>query len=128
VVEAPSMVRRPDGYVLFFSANHFGWEADQRFSNYAIGYARCEGPLGPCRDAPENPILASRFDRVTGCLSGPGHPTVIAGRGRDHIAFHAWAATKRCTKAAVERRDLYVAPIDWNGATPVIGPSLGRKG
>jgi len=123
VVEAPSMVRAPNGYVLFFSANHFGWEADQRFSNYAVGYAWCEGPMGPCTDAPENPILASRFDRETGCLSGPGHPTIFKASGRDYIAFHAWAATPDCRKAADERY-LYVAPLRWTDGKPRVEPSL----
>jgi beta-xylosidase len=123
VVEAPAMVRSPGGYTLFFSGNHFGWEADQRLSNYAIGYARCAGPMGPCTDAPENPILGSGFTRDSGCLSGPGHPTVIVTSGRSYIAFHAWAATAECRKAA-DRRYLYVAPLNWRGATPVIAPSL----
>ena len=73
------MVRRPDGgYTMFFSGNHFGWEADQRLSNYGTGYADCRGPLGPCTDAPENPWLRSFNERGTGCLSGPGHPTVLS--------------------------------------------------
>jgi beta-xylosidase len=124
VVEAPAMVRRPDGgYTLFFSANHFGWEADQRFSNYAIGYAQCEGPMGPCTDAPENPILYSYMSRSAGCLSGPGHPAVLNTRGRSFIAFHAWSATAGCRKAKDERY-LYVAPLSWKGGKPVIGASL----
>lgn len=124
VVEAPAMVRRPDGgYTLFFSANHFGWEADQRFSNYAIGYAQCEGPMGPCVDARENPILYSYLSRSAGCLSGPGHPAVFNARGRSFIAFHAWAATSGCRKAE-DKRYLYVAPLSWKDGKPVIGPSL----
>ena len=128
VVEAPAMVRRPDGgYSLFFSANHFGWEADQRFSNYAIGYAQCKGPIGPCTDAPENPILYSYNSRSAGCLSGPGHPAIFTAGGRSFIAFHAWAATAGCRKADDERY-LYVAPLSWKDGKPVIGPSLRRQG
>jgi beta-xylosidase len=123
VVEAPAMVRRPGGYTLFFSANHFGWEADQRFSNYAIGYAQCDGPMGPCTDAAENPILYSYFKRPAGCLSGPGHPTVFNAGARSFIAFHAWAATSSCRKAD-DKRHLYVAPLSWKEGKPVIGPSL----
>lgn len=125
VVEAPSMIRRPEGYMLFFSANHFGWESDQRFSNYAIGYARCQGPLGPCEDAPENPILSSYFDPKFGCLSGPGHPAVLEVSGRTYVAFHAWAANAACRKAA-DQRYLYVAPVRWQGGTPLIGPAVKR--
>ena len=48
LVEAPTMVRSPGGYQLFFSAAYFGWNHDQRTSRYGIGYANCSGPLGPC--------------------------------------------------------------------------------
>lgn len=123
VVEAPAMVRRPDGgYTLFFSGNHYGWEADQKLSNYATGYAQCEGPMGPCRDSPENPWLRSYSD-IRGCLSGPGHPTFVTSRGQSYIAFHAWAATSNCRKAANERF-LYVAPLYWKGDRPMLRPSL----
>lgn len=127
VVEAPTMVRRPGGgYTLLFSANHFGWEADQRFSNYAIGYAQCKGPMGPCTDAPENPILYSYFTRGAGCLSGPGHPSVFGVGQRSFIAFHAWAATSGCRKAQ-EKRFLYIAPLSWKNGKPVIGASVRAK-
>jgi beta-xylosidase len=123
VVEAPAMVRHPGGYTLFFSANHFGWEADQRLSSYATGYAACEGPMGPCTDAPENPILHSYNRKDAGCLSGPGHPSVLNTRGSSYIAFHAWSATAGCRKRDDERF-LYVAPLSWKDGKPVIGPSL----
>lgn len=123
VVEAPAMVRRPDGgYTLFYSGNHFGWEKDQRLSNYATGYAQCEGPMGPCVDSPENPWLRSHHD-IRGCLSGPGHPSIFTADGQSYIAFHSWAATVRCRKAADERF-LYVAPLRWKDDKPVIGRSL----
>lgn len=123
VVEAPSMVRRPDGYVLFFSANHFGWEQDQRLSRYAMGYATCEGPMGPCTDAAANPILYSYNNREAGCLSGPGHQMVFDTQGRSFIVFHAWAATSGCRRADA-RRYMYIAPLGWRGAEPQIAPSL----
>ena len=124
VVEAPAMVRRPDGgYTLFFSANHFGWEADQRLSNYGTGYAQCDRPMGPCTDAPENPVLHSYYKKGLGCLSGPGHPTVFQAEGRSYIAFHAWSANSGCRKVDDERF-LYVAPLSWKDGKPAIGPSL----
>ncbi len=123
VIEAPTMVRRGDGYVLFFSANHFGWETHQRLSPYAMGYARCSGPMGPCTDATANPILNSYNDRDAGCLSGPGHQSVFAVGERHFISFHAWAATKGCRRAD-NVRHLYVAPLLWNGDAPRLGISL----
>lgn len=88
-IESPTIVRRGDAYVLFYSANHSGWEPHQRLSPYAMGYATCEGPLRPCTDAPENPILYSCTDRKAGCLSGPGHQAVFEVAGRQFIMFHA---------------------------------------
>jgi beta-xylosidase len=123
VIEAPTMVRRGESYVLFFSANHFGWETHQRLSPYAIGYATCAGPMGPCTDAPSNPILHSYNDRKAGCLSGPGHQSVFSVGDRQFMSFHAWAATKGCRKAGNERH-LYVAPIVWEGDAPRLGVSL----
>jgi hypothetical protein len=117
------MVRHAGGYTLFFSANHFGWEADQRLSNYGTGYARCQGPMGPCTDAPENPWLRSYFAAGVGCLSGPGHQTIFQGGGRRYIAFHAWAANSACRKLKDERY-LYVATLGFQGDKPVIGTSL----
>lgn len=123
VIEAPTMVRRGQSYILFFSANHFGWETHQRLSPYAIGYARCAGPMGPCTDAPGNPILHSYNDRQAGCLSGPGHQSVFSVGERQFISFHAWAATRGCRKAGNERH-LFIAPLLWDGDTPQLGISL----
>ena len=39
MIESPTMTRHGDRYVMFFSANHFGWEEHQRVSPYAMGYA-----------------------------------------------------------------------------------------
>lgn len=124
VVESPTMVRNgAGGYTLFFSANHFGWESDQRLSNYAMGYARCESAAGPCVKARENPILRSYNTRQAGCLSGPGHQTVLEHDRRTFLVFHAWVATPTCQRAG-RGRAMYIAPLAWRGDTPVIGNSL----
>ena len=126
VVEAPTMVRSPAGYVMFYSAGYFGWNAGDRLSPYSMGYATCAGPLGPCSGAPENPILHSFRDREAGCLSGPGHQSVFQAGGRSFITFHAWAATSGCRKLEDERY-LYVAPLFWKDGKPQIAPSLRAK-
>src|SRR6185437_6486072 len=52
VVEGPSMLADGARFLLFFSANRFDT------ANYAVGYATCVSPLGPC--APHTrPILTS---------------------------------------------------------------------
>jgi beta-xylosidase len=123
LVEAPTMVRSPAGLQLFFSAAFFGWDPKERLSRYATGYATCSGPLGPCIDAPDNPILHSFNDKQAGCLSGPGHTSIFETRGRHFIAFHAWSATGDCRKGE-DKRYLYVAPLFWKDGKPQIGPSL----
>lgn len=123
VVESPSMIRTQNGYVMFYSAGYFGWNPENRLSPYAMGYATCAGPLGPCTDAPENPILHSFNDKDAGCISGPGHQSVFQANGKAYIAFHAWAANSSCRKQG-DARELYVAPLYWRDGKPAIGVSL----
>jgi beta-xylosidase len=127
VIEAPTMVRSPTGYAMFFSANHYGWENGQRLSAYSIGYASCSSPMGPCTDGPGNPILYSFNDKGSGCLSGPGHQSVFKAGGRDFVSFHAWAVAKGCRKAA-DKRYMYVASLSWNEGKPVFGRSVRLRG
>lgn len=127
VIESPTMVRHGGDYRLFYSANHFGWEPNQRLSPYAMGYARCAGPMGPCTDAADNPILHSYTDRTAGCLSGPGHQAVFEADGRSFIVFHAHAATRACGNAG-KGRYMYIAPLFWEDGEPRIAPSLRAAG
>ena len=124
VVEAPTMVKSPAGYELFFSGGFFGWNDNEApLSPYAMGYASCSGPLGPCKPAKENPILHSFNDREAGCLSGPGHQSIFTVGARTFISFHAWEANSACRKQD-DRRYLYVAPLFWKDGKPQIGNSL----
>jgi hypothetical protein len=118
------MVHSPAGYELFFSGGFFGWNVEEGgLSPYAMGYASCTGPLGPCTAAKENPILHSFNDREAGCLSGPGHQSIFQVGTRMFISFHAWEASSGCRKQD-DKRYLYIAPIFWKDAKPQIGPSL----
>jgi beta-xylosidase len=123
VIEAPTMVRNGDNYIMFFSANHYGWETHQKLSVYAMGYATCDGPMGPCKDATRNPLLYSYKDRKAGCLSGPGHQSVFEVGTRQFISFHAHAALRNCTNAK-KGRYMYIAPLFWENGEPTIGSSL----
>jgi beta-xylosidase len=123
VIEAPTMVRHDGAYTMFYSANDYGWQDTMRLSPYAIGYANCKGPLGPCTDSPNNPFLNSFNDPKLGCLSGPGHQTVIQAAGRSYIAFHAWQASSGCRRVDWERH-MYVAPLLWKNGEPAIGSVL----
>ncbi|WP_458388015.1 glycoside hydrolase family 43 protein [Sphingomonas sp. F9_3S_D5_B_2] len=127
VVEAPSMVRSPAGYQLFFSGGFFGWNPEEGgLSPYAMGYASCTGPLGPCKPAAENPVLHSFNEREAGCLSGPGHQSIFSVGARTFISFHAWQASSGCRKVD-DRRYLYVAPLIWNDGKPQLGQSLRER-
>lgn len=79
VVEAPQMALHAGRYDLFYSANDYASQA------YAVGYARCDGPTGPCREAPENPILSTGAG-----LNGPGHQSLFQYQGRTYLAYHGW--------------------------------------
>ncbi|MFL6733079.1 MAG: glycoside hydrolase family 43 protein [Sphingomicrobium sp.] len=127
VVEAPTMVRTPTGYQLFFSGGFFGWNPDSKLSPYAMGYANCSGPIGPCKASATNPILHSFNESEAGCLSGPGHQAIFTAANRTFLAFHAWSATKGCRNGD-DKRNLYVAPLFWKDGEPQIGPSLRMPG
>ena len=127
VIEAPTMILTPEGPVMLYSAGFFGWDHRQRLSPYAMGYATCKGPLGPCTDAKVNPILYSYNDpKDTGCLSGPGHQSIFRAGDRTFVSFHAWATTKGC-RPDKDARYLYIAPFGWENGRPVIAPSLRRQ-
>ena len=80
VVEAPQLVKRAGRYVLFYSGNRYD------STEYSVGYALCDSPLGPCRDAPENPIL-----RGGGGAAGPGHSFLVEQPdGSTWLLYHAW--------------------------------------
>lgn len=123
LVEAPTMVRAPSGYQLFYSGGYYGWNDDQRISPYAMGYSTCSSPMGPCKPSPDNPILHSFNDKQAGCISGPGHQSIFNVGQRSFIAFHAWAATKGCRKLE-DKRYFYIAPLFWKDGKPQLGPSL----
>lgn len=115
VVEAPTMVLHDGGYYLFFSANNYAGH------EYAVGYATCDSALGPCEDAPENPILASRL-KPPPMIIGPGHQTVFDLDGQTWILYHAWEVIGESRRG--DRRLLYIDRLDWVDGRPVVrGPT-----
>ena len=99
-VENPSMVVGGGAYWLVYSGAY--WAT----SRYAMGYARCDGPLGPCTEMSRGgPWLSSANNAV-----GPGGGAAFAGpEGALHLAFHAWAGGTGY--GAGGRRVLYVESI-----------------
>ncbi|MFC7534886.1 glycoside hydrolase family 43 protein [Actinoplanes sp. GCM10030250] len=112
VIEAPQMVRRDGRLYLFYSANAFDAEA------YALGYAVCEGPLGPCRKADENPILST-----SPAAAGPGHGFLVeAAGGRTWLLYHAWPPDS--IGSVTPGRQLWLDEVVWEDGKPVVrGPT-----
>jgi beta-xylosidase len=80
LIEAPTMWREDGRWRLLYSANL--WDSD----HYAVGYAECDSPLGPCRKMGEGPVMAS--DAAT---AGPGGAEVFSDRdGGRWVAYHGW--------------------------------------
>jgi beta-xylosidase len=115
VIEAPTMVVEDGSYYLFFSANSYAGV------EYAVGYALCETVTGPCEDAPENPILASRMNERP-IVVGPGHQTVIEVDGQDWLVYHAWEVTSAGLRGS--NRFMWMDRLEWvDGKPDVIGPT-----
>jgi len=81
-IEAPAMVHAAGHYWLFYSGSWLG------SSSYALGYALCAGPLGPCREeTTAGPWYSSGPDR-----SGPGEESFFTdGYGNTWMAYDAWS-------------------------------------
>ncbi|HUC03748.1 MAG TPA: glycoside hydrolase family 43 protein [Acidimicrobiales bacterium] len=106
-VEAPDMVQVNGAYLLFFSGNN--WDT----ADYAVGVARCSGPLGPCSPWAE-PILTSGANAV-----GPGGESVFFdASGGAWIAFHAWQPG---AVGYPHNRELYIRRLNLSGPEPSVG-------
>jgi len=112
LIEAPFMWEQSGKYYLFFSANNYA-----SFS-YAVGYATCTGPQGPCTAASENPILSSKCR-----AAGPGGETIIAdSAGQAWMLYHAWRAS--AVDDPTVGRELWLDRLDWTNGKPVVhGPT-----
>ncbi len=109
VVEGPDMVGAGGAYLLLYGAN------DWSSARYAIGYAVCATPSGPCSDQP-GPLLA------TGpTMAGPGGPSVFAGPG-GHLLM-AFASWPRGVGYPEGVRALYVAAVHLGSAGLWLSPA-----
>ena len=116
IVEGPAMVRAEGAYWLLYAGQR--WET----ANYAIGYARCATPLGPCVKDGQGPLLAS-----SATFSGPGSPDVVAGPdGELLLTFHAW--TKGREGYPTGARALRAVPLTFVAGKPTVPGSVRRAG
>jgi GH43 family beta-xylosidase len=114
VTEGPTMWKHADKYYLFYSANNYaGLE-------YAVGYAVCDTPLGPCTKGAENPILKTSLERPP--VIGPGGQALLQIGDQTWIAYHAWEVSSAGLKTA--RRFMWLDRLDWVDGKPVVrGPT-----
>ncbi|PWH16133.1 MAG: glycoside hydrolase family 43 [Anaerolineae bacterium] len=120
VVEAPTMFKHQGRYYLFFSANNYAGH------EYAVGYALCESPLGPCQDAPENPILQSDLSNKDALVIGPGHQALLQLGEQTWMFYHAWEVVAGSRRG--ERRLMWLDRLDWVDGKPVVrGPTTGSQ-
>ncbi len=81
VIEAPTLVHEAGGYYLLYAA------ADWNSRGYAVAYAACAGPAGPCLKPADGRVLTSGSR-----LAGPGGAEVFRdGGGTPWVAFHAFS-------------------------------------
>ena len=81
-IEQPEMVQLGGHWLLFFSGGP--WES----TGYAIGYAYCQGPVGPCADPNAAPVFGS-----AGAVAGPGAPSIFTdSSGTLWMSYNAWTA------------------------------------
>lgn len=107
LVENPSMVEHEGRYILLYSAN------DYASRDYAVGYAVCQAPTGPCEKPTEGPVLASAGDSV-----GPGGASFFRDAdGALWIAYHAW--TEPVVGYPGGKRALHVAQVHWQDGAPI---------
>ncbi|GCE28196.1 glycoside hydrolase [Dictyobacter alpinus] len=115
LVEAPNMFKHNGKYYLFFSANNY---ADQ---TYAVGYALCQSPTGPCEQAAENPILASQM-KQSPFVIGPGGQTVFQLGDQTWIIYHAWNTNSDGSRG--DSRTMWLDRISWKDDKPQVqGPT-----
>jgi beta-xylosidase len=82
LIEGPTMWEENGAWRLLYSANR--WDSDR----YAVGYARCDSPLGPCHKAGDGPVMSSNAE-----TAGPGGTEVFVDHEqRRWVAYHGWNA------------------------------------
>ena len=130
IVEGPDMVETQtpiagsnppadtDAYYLFYAGS------DEGASTYAIGWASCAGPSGPCTDMSTSTTLLS----TSPGMSGPGGPDVYAVGSQLVMAFAAWQGTTigylSCGIRPMYLADLNFVPNGANPAIPTLAPAV----
>ena len=108
VLEAPQMVEAPDGSDWLFFSGGTGFYS----SRYAVGVAKCAGPLGGCHDTSSSPLISSNAQG-----SGPGEETVfVATDGSVWLLYNPWHAGAPFAVL----RPVEAVHIGWNSLGPYV--------
>ncbi len=114
-LEASHVFKRQGIYYLMWSPGWF--DSDDDSKTYRVHYATSSSPLGPWKEAANNPILSSR--RSVGVI-GPGHHSTMRIPGTDE-----WFCVYHCHKGDSDRRTFIDAMrFDSQGAIETIIPTL----
>ncbi|HXQ44238.1 MAG TPA: glycoside hydrolase family 43 protein [Acidimicrobiales bacterium] len=118
-VENPFMVYESGSYILFYSAGL--WNS----AGYAVSYAVCDGPVGPCNKPVGSPVLHSDVHRL-----GPGGESLVTdAQGNWWMAYAAWdGPASDYSYAAGDFRSLWIAPVTFVGAVPDIAAGEAPEG
>jgi hypothetical protein len=112
LVEGPDMVQQSGHWYLFYSGGR--WDR----SSYAIGWASCAGPVGPCSDA----TRAHPWKASSASGWGPGGASFFTdGDGNLWMAYHAWTPQRvgyRYT-AAGGNRSLHLEMVTFQNGKPI---------
>ena len=110
LIENPALVAAGRTYLLLYSGGW--WES----GGYAIGYATCATPLGPCTKATVDAAAA----RQRGDQAGPGGACLVTGPAGDHwLAYHGWTA-RAIGYINGGTRSLHFASLTWQDGLPIV--------
>jgi beta-xylosidase len=110
LIEGPSMIRDGNTTLLFYSAHSYD------SASYAVGYARCSGPMGPCKKV----TLDSPLMKSSGSMLGPGGQELFTDPlGRTWMAYHAWTAPNASYRSG-GMRSLRLAKVVFSNGVPIV--------
>lgn len=103
-IEGPCVVAHAGRYYCFYSGGN--WQT----SDYGVGFAVAEHPLGPWTHHPATGPTVLR--QVPGALLGPGHNCVVRdAAGAWWIVYHAWDPARTA-------RRMFIDPLEWTPHGP----------
>lgn len=107
VVEAPSLVRHRENYVLFYSGNSYN--SGSYFINYATAPSLCDSFVKHSGQFLNRHTLAEAY-------KNPGGQDVLHDHHHDFLLFHAYTTPTR--------RAMFVTGLTWDDGNPIL--KLGR--